>query len=170
MRGIAEEAGVDPALIAHYFGGKAPLFVEVARLPVDAAQVHSLLLDGEPESVGERLAALVLDVLETPASRRPLVGMVRAATSHPDAARLVRERLADEMIGPIAAGLGSDEPELRTALVMSQIVGLTMARYVVGLEPLASVDRARLVAAVAPTFQRYLTAPLDAAGARRPGG
>jgi len=86
---------------------------------------------------------------------------VRAAASEPEAARLVRERVTRELLAPVAAALGADEPALRAALVASQIVGLVMARHVVGIEPLASLGAERVAAALAPTLQRYLTGPLE---------
>jgi hypothetical protein len=64
----------------------------------------------------------------------------------------------------LADALGSDEPELRVGLVGSQMIGLMMARYIVQVEPLASVPASRVVQAIAPTLQHYLTDPLPAGG------
>jgi AcrR family transcriptional regulator len=159
MRSIAAEAGVDQALIAHYFGSKHKLFIAAVEFPLDPAKILPELLAGGRSTIGERLARLVLTMLEDPGARRRLTGLVRAASSEPDAARMLREFLMREVIAPVAEALGSDEPELRVSLVGSQIIGLMMARHIVGVEPLASLPAERVVELIAPTFQRYLTQP-----------
>jgi hypothetical protein len=68
----------------------------------------------------------------------------------------MRELLAGRILGPLAAALGTGDSELRAALVGSQVVGIVMARYVVGVETLAGLEPEELVDALAPTFQRYL--------------
>jgi hypothetical protein len=85
---------------------------------------------------------------------------VRAAASEPEAARLVRELVTGELLAPIIQALDVDDAPLRASLVGSQIVGLVMARYIVGVEPLASCPPEVVVAALAPTLQRYLAGPL----------
>lgn len=118
------------------------------------------MLAGDRGTIGGRLARVQLTLLEDPGARRRLTGLVRAASSEPDAARLLREFLMREVIGPVAEALGSDEPELRVSLVGSQVIGLVMARYIVEVEPLASLPAGRVVEMIAPTLQRYLVDPL----------
>jgi AcrR family transcriptional regulator len=163
LRSIAAEAGVDPALIAHFFGSKQRLFVEVVELPFDPAAVVPKVFGGEREGAGERVARFVLAVLEDPEGRRRMTGLVRAAASEPEAARMVRDRLTREVFARIAEALGAGDAELRASLVGSQVVGLVMARYVVRIEPLASLPADKLAAAIAPNLQRYLTEPLTLA-------
>lgn len=162
LRAVAAEAGVDQALIAHYFGSKHTLFVAAVEFPLDPDQMLPQLLDGDPATIGERLARAQVALLEVPDVRRRLAGLVRAASSEPDAARMLREFLMREVVRPVAEALGTDEPELRVSLVGSQIIGLMMARYIVKVEPLASLPAGRVVDLVAPTLQRYLTHPLGA--------
>jgi AcrR family transcriptional regulator len=160
LRSIAAEAEVDPRLVAHFFGTKQQLFVEVVQLPFDPAEALPRVFGGDPEHAGERFAEFVVGLLENPESRRPLVGLVRAATSEPEAARMVRELLAREILSRIVAELGSDDADLRASLVGSQVVGLLMARYIVRIEPLASLPAPEVAAAIAPNLQRYLVGPL----------
>ena len=79
-----------------------------------------------------------------------------------DAERLAAEvrELAREVLAPLAAAIDADRPELRAALCGSQLVGIVLARRVIGVRPLAQVDPDTLAAAVGPTLQRYLTGPL----------
>jgi AcrR family transcriptional regulator len=160
VRAVAREAGVDPALVAHYFGSKQRLFVEVSRLPFEPEAIVAHVVSGEPDHVGARLAQFVLGVLETPEGRERMTALVRAATSEPAAAEALRTLIQKGVVGPVAHGLGSERAELRATLAGSQVVGLIMARYIVGVEPLASAPADEVARAVAPTLQRYLTEPL----------
>jgi AcrR family transcriptional regulator len=161
IRAVAAEAGVDPALVSHFFGSKQELFLSVVALPFDPAVVLPRLVAGDPEGAGLRLARFVLGVLEDPEARARIVGMVRAAASEPAASEIVRGLITRQVIGPLAESLGAGDAELRASLVGSQIVGLVMARHVVGVEPLASRPAETLVQAIAPNLQRYLTGPLE---------
>jgi AcrR family transcriptional regulator len=160
MRGIAAEAGVDQALVAHFFGAKQQLFVEVVRLPFEPTELLPLLLEGDRETLGERLAGFVASVLESPEGRARVLGIVRAAASEPEAARMLREFLRGELLAPLAVQLGVEDAELRVTLAGSQIVGMVMARHVIEVEPLAELSSGELVALLAPTLQRYLVGEL----------
>jgi AcrR family transcriptional regulator len=161
MRGIATEAGVDARLVGHFFGSKQQLFVSVVELPFEPDEVFERMLAPGPEGLGQRLATFLVGVLDDPGARGTLVGMVRAAASEEEAATLVRGLVTDRMLGPLARRVGGADPELRAALLGSQVVGLTFARHVVGLEALATAPREHLVAALAPVLQHYLVGDLD---------
>lgn len=161
IRGIAQEADVDPALVLHFFGSKQKLFASVTALPFELEEAMPQIVDGPRSQLGTRLAAFLLDVLEDPDSRSAITGIVRAAASEPEAARAARELVTARVLVPIAERIEADQPELRASLVNSQMVGLIMARYIVALEPLASLPAERVVQAIAPNLQRYLAAPLD---------
>ncbi len=164
LRGIAGEAGVDAALVVRFYGSKDALFREVMALPPAVAEALAGLADGPTESVGRRLAEVIVGMLEDPRSRSIVLGRIRSASSHPEAAALVRETVTRD-IGRLAAAVTDDEPETRAVLVGSQIVGLALARYVVRVEPLASLPAADVVDYIAPTFQHYLVGPLRPAAA-----
>ncbi len=165
LRAIALEAGVDPTLVTHFHGSKQRLFAAVVELPFSPAEVLPGLLAGDRDGVGLRLARFVVGVAESEDGRRRVTGLVRAAASEPEAARLVRDLVTRELFAPMAEALDVEDAPLRASLVGSQVVGLVMARYVVGVEPLASCAPDVVVAAIAPTLQRYLTGPLPAASA-----
>ncbi|MGI8816655.1 MAG: TetR/AcrR family transcriptional regulator [Pseudonocardia sp.] len=160
VRSIAAAAGVDPAMVNHWFGGKDGLFTAALDLPVDPTAVIKLILGGGPEQAGERIVRTFLSVWD-PNGGGPFVAMLRSASSHEQAARMVREFVTDRIFGPLAATLDSDQPKLRATLCGSQVVGLGMTRYVIRLDPIASADVETLVAAIGPTLQRYLTGPLS---------
>ena len=161
LRGIAGEAGVDAALVVRFHGSKDALFREVMALPPAVAEAIAGLADGPEATVGRRLAEAIVGMLEDPRSRSVVLGRIRSASSHPDAAALVRETVTRD-VGRLVAALTDDEPETRAVLVGSQIVGLALARHVVRVEPLASLPAADVVDYVAPVFQHYLVEPLRA--------
>jgi AcrR family transcriptional regulator len=161
LRAIAARAEVDVALISHFFGSKQRLFVEVMGFPFSPSEVMPAIVGPGLDGAGERLARFIATLLEDPAGRARVLGIVRAAASEPAAARAVRDLLTRELIGTFVRHLGVPDADLRATLVGSQVVGLVMARYVVKVEPLASLEPEAVVRAVAPTLQRYLEAPLD---------
>jgi len=157
MRGIAAEAGVDQALVAHFFGAKQRLFVEVVRLPFAPSEILPRLLEGDRDGLGERIARFIASVLEDPEGRARVIGVVRAAASEPEVARMLREFMQGELWSPLAAHLAVPDAELRVTLAASQIVGLVMVRHVIAAEPLASLPGDELVEHLAPALQRHLT-------------
>ena len=160
IRGIAADAAVDPALVRHYFGSKEHLFIAALDFPADpAAVVPGMLADGR-EGLGLRLATFFLETWDHP-SGQPFLALMRSVAGNDDAAEMLRQFISREVIGRIAVALELDQPHLRAALAGSHLVGLAMMRYVIRLEPVASVDRATLARAVAPSIQRYFTDPLD---------
>jgi AcrR family transcriptional regulator len=160
IRAIAAEADVDPALVSHYFGTKQELFAAVTDLPWGLDEAMPWIIDGPRSKVGARFAQFFVGVLEDAESRRIVTSMVRAAASEPQAATLVRDLVAERVLKPIADALESDQPDLRAGLVNSQMVGVVMHRYIVGLEPIASLPPDELARALAPNLQRYLVGKL----------
>jgi AcrR family transcriptional regulator len=156
MRAIAADAGVDPRLITHFFGSKQELFVAVVELPFDPEPTFDALLSGGYAGVGARLAEFVLGMLDRPETRSTILGVIRAAASEDAAAEQIRQLLATRLLGPLARRVGADQPDLRAALVASQVVGLTFARHVVGFPALVEADRAALAGLLSKVFDVYL--------------
>jgi AcrR family transcriptional regulator len=168
MRAIAAAAGVDQKLIAHFFGSKQRLFVEVFTPPFDPAAVIPEVFAGDRATIGERVAHFLLTVLENPEGRRRMTGLIRAAASEPEAARMVRDLISREILTRIIQALDVEDADVRASLLGSQVVGLAMTRYIVGVEPLASMSPDAVAAAIAPNLQRYLVEPLPTVAKPRP--
>ena len=160
LRAIAADAGVDPGMVRHFFGSKAGLFQAAMQLPVDFERAVPALLAGGLDGIGERLVRFFLSIFEAPADRSPFITLIRSAVSHEESARMFREFLTEALVGRVAAALDRPSAELRATFVGSQMAGLALLRYVIGVEPLASADAETVVAAIAPTVQRYLTGDL----------
>jgi AcrR family transcriptional regulator len=163
IRYIATSAGVDPALVHHYFGSKDQLFVAAIEAPVDPGQLLPTLLAGGLDGIGERLVRTFLGIWDSPAGATG-AALLRSAVRHETAARLLREFVITQVMRRVGPHLSLDpaEARLRVSLVGSQLVGLAMVRYIVRIEPLASAPPDVIVAAIGPTLQRYITAPIGA--------
>lgn len=159
IRAIATDAGVDAALVHHYFGSKDDLFVAALALPVDPRAVIGAAVDGPAEEAAEKLLRTFLSIWDDPGFQPALLATVRRILE-PGGDRLIREGFLPVVLLPVGEQLGIDDPGLRMPLVASQVLGLILARYVVRVEPIASLDADRLVAIYAPTIQRYLTGEL----------
>ena len=161
IRAIAAAAGVDPALVHHYFGNKDQLFLAAVQAPYDPRKLLPTVLTGDRAGLGERLVRTFLALWDSPAGTAG-TALLRSAVGNEWTARLLREFLTIHVLRPILDHLDVDPAEvpLRGSLVASQLIGLAVMRHVIRLEPIASADPDALVAVIAPTIGRYLTAPL----------
>jgi AcrR family transcriptional regulator len=159
VRAIAAAASVDAALVHHYFGTKEDLFLAALQAPLNPREVLLPVASGGVPGAGERLLRTFFTVWDDEATRLPLLTLVRGVFD-PEGRNLVRDGFMRMVLGPVAAGLGIDQPERRMSLVASQLVGIVIVRYVVAVEPLASASPDELVATYAPILQGYLEDPL----------
>ncbi|MEW1646258.1 MULTISPECIES: TetR family transcriptional regulator [unclassified Streptomyces] len=160
VRGIAKAAGVDSALVHHYFGTKEQVFeasVEVAFAP--ATNAPEAVAEGPLDGVGERLTRFIFGVWENPATRKPLLAVVRSAVNNEAAAAVFRRLVVSQVLGRVAAQLDQPDAHLRAELAAAQLVGTAMLRYVIKVEPLASADPEQIIARLAPVVQGHLTGP-----------
>ena len=157
MRGIAARAGVDAALVHHYFGAKEQVFVAAMQVPAQPAELVSELTDGPPHELGARVVTVFLRIWGHPASRAPFLALLRNAIDHETAAAMLRQFIRAALLSRVAASLDVPDADLRVEIAASHLVGLALLRYVVRLEPLASATDAEVVRIVGPTVQRYLT-------------
>ncbi|MFC8537067.1 TetR family transcriptional regulator [Streptomyces sp. NPDC057249] len=152
IRSIARDANIDPSMVMRYFGNKEGLFA--------AASVIDLRLPELGAMPGKHIGAvLVGHFLDRWERDDVLTGLLRVGATNEAGAERIRTVFA-EQFGPVVAGLcpdPSDAPR-RAALAASQILGMALARYVLRLEPAVSMDRDEVIAWLAPTVQRYLTA------------
>jgi AcrR family transcriptional regulator len=158
IRGIATAAGVDPALVHHYFGSKDQLFLAAIEAPADPADLLPEVLAAGADQLGAAVVRMALHVWDGP-GRHAGLSLLRSAVGNEWTAKLLREFLVSKVLRRVVATLGFDPDEraARASLVASQLIGMVMVRYVLRLEPLASASPEAVVAALGPTVQRYLT-------------
>lgn len=158
VRAIAAEAGVDPAMIHHFFGSKEQLFIATVDLPAPALEAIRSALAGGPDGVGERLATVFFMVWEQEQARSSLLGILRSAMGGEDrAVDAFRQFLTSMLIDEIRPVIQAEDALLRALLMASQLVGVSMTRYVMRIEPIASAPVDEIIALVAPRVQSYVT-------------
>jgi AcrR family transcriptional regulator len=167
IRGIAAAAGVDPALVHHFFGPKESLFAAAMRLPFTPSEVVDAALSfpaGGVGGLGEHVLRTVLGIWDVPEGRAAFLGLLRSAVASEQAAAMLREFAAQAILGRIAQvatdASGGSDGDFRAALAASQVLGLALARYVLQLGPVAQASDEDLAAAIGPTLDRYLTGDL----------
>jgi AcrR family transcriptional regulator len=168
IRGIAGRAGVDPALVHHYFRTKEELFVAALELPMRPSEVLPQVLAGPRRNLGERVVRQFFAVWE-PRGRMgpsPIHTLLRSVATNERAATMLRQFIGRELLGRVARNLGVENAAFRAGLVGSQMVGVAMLRYILRLPPIANASLEDLVRALAPTVQRYLTGNLGGEGKR----
>lgn len=159
MRSIAADAGVDVALVSYYFGSKRALFGAAMQLVTNPAQVVAEALPGDLDTLPERLLRRLVQTWDDPKAGAPLRALVSGIGQDPAAAKLFREVIEREIIAPIAQRLGGGrDAELRAARLAVPMAGLVYARYVLRLEPLASLPPDDVVSLLAPVVGRALSA------------
>ncbi|MEN3121323.1 TetR family transcriptional regulator [Janibacter sp. LM] len=161
VRAVAREAEVDPALVHHYFAGKASLFAEVVGVPPGFEDEIVAAVEGPREGAGERIVRTFLGVWDSPQGRAHFQAMIGAVATHEGAARLLQDFVVRTVFVRIATHFadGEEVDELAVAAVGAQVVGLGMLRYVVRLPAMVEADPEDLVAVVGPAVQRLLEPP-----------
>jgi AcrR family transcriptional regulator len=163
IRAVAAGAGVDASMVMRYFGSKAGLFTAAATLDV---QIPDLRL-AAAEHRGELLARQFIARWEDTATDEQLIAVLRTAVTSDAVAARFQAAIGMLITEPIAA-LGGDDAAERGGYIAAQLLGLALCRYILRIEPLASLPADEVVAAVAPSIQRWLTwAKLP--GTARPG-
>lgn len=161
LRQIAREAGVDSALVHHYFEGKEDLFAACVELPAEPNDVLHGVHEILPEERGRFVARAVLRLWDGP-QQRALAAFLRGTISSTVRTRLLGSVVQRRILAHIVDGLPGDDDErrLRASLAATQVVGFIIVRYVVRLEPLASLSAQEAEDLLAPAVQRHLTGPL----------
>ncbi len=162
VRAIAARAGVDPAMVNHWFGGKSALFAAIIEVPFDPAELAERFIGGDKHTLGERIIRTFLTIWDTHEGR--FAALFHSVSNHDAAGQMLQELFAATVFGRITTVIGADRSELRAALCASQIIGMGVIRYVLKLEPIASARIDQLVPVVGPNLQRYLTGDVAAFG------
>jgi AcrR family transcriptional regulator len=167
IRAIAAGAGVDPALVHHFYGDKERLFAAAVQLPIVPSEVITAALadSARPTGVtaGQHMVASALALWESDVLVGPFQGLLRSALTSEQAARMLREFLTEAILAPVASLADDTDPggtQFRASLVASQMLGLALARYVLKFGPVAGASREELAAAIGPNIDRYLTGSL----------
>jgi AcrR family transcriptional regulator len=161
LRAVARRAGVDAALVHHYFSDKAALFAETIEVPVRPDLLVAEILRGPHEAIGASVVRTLIARFDDRMTRDTVIALIRTALGHEFAARMLRQFLLREVLQRITTELRLDDGELRAGLAASQLVGLIVARYGIRIGPLADATPDELVARIGPVVQWYLLGDRD---------
>ncbi len=156
LRSIAEDVGVDPALLIHYFGTKENLFTAALRWPVRPSEMFGGLEAVESAEAADLIVRTHLEMLESPQHRDDILALVRSAVSNPVAAKMLREFMTEALVARLGNVIDKPDARLRASLIAAQLVGIAMLRHVVQLEPLAGASKDEIASVVAPVIEHYL--------------
>jgi AcrR family transcriptional regulator len=157
IRAVARQAGVDAALVHHYFDSKDELFIEAMALPLDPRQVAAAILDGTREDLGRRIVTIFLGVWESDEGQQRMKAMLRSVVTSDEVARIMREGMTRMILEPVSHFVDLPDAKLRVGLIASHLIGVALTRYVVELEPVAAADLDPLVDRIAPAVQQYVS-------------
>ncbi|TGD86226.1 TetR/AcrR family transcriptional regulator [Mycolicibacterium sp. CH28] len=160
VRAIAAASGVDSALVHHYFGTKQQLFAAAINIPIDPMTVLGPLRETPVEDLGRVLPSILLPLWDSEMGTG-LLATLRSLLAGSEVG-LIRSFLQEVITAEIAPRV--DNPPgsgpLRVQFVASQLLGVAIARYIVRVEPFASLAPERVAETIAPNLQRYLTGEL----------
>ncbi|MFD1662520.1 TetR family transcriptional regulator [Streptomyces caeni] len=171
LRAVAAEADVDVALVSYYFGSKKGLFGAALALAGNPAETLARTVAGDPATFPQRALRDLLALWENPESGAPLRALIAAATQDQAITDLVKEMMEREMIDTIAARIGGADARTRAGAFCAHIAGLVVTRYILRLEPVASMAPDDIVRVYGPPLRLALREPpRRAAGRRHPYG
>jgi AcrR family transcriptional regulator len=155
IRAVAARAGVDASMVMRYFGSKAGLFTAAVTMDLQVPDLRSVPASRR----GELLVRHFVSRWEDPLHDDEMIALLRTGVTSETVAKRLQAVLGQLITEPIAA-LGSERAAERSTLIATQLLGLALCRYILRFEPLASLPADDVVAAVAPSVQRYLTRPV----------
>jgi AcrR family transcriptional regulator len=160
IRSIAAGAGVDAALVHHYFGTKQQLFAAAIHAPINPMEVIGALREVPVEELGLVLPTVILPIWDSEMGKG-FIATLRSLMAGSEVG-LIRSFLQEVISAEI--GPRVDDPpgsgRTRVQYVASQLLGVVMARYILELEPFASLPVEQIAATIGPNLQRYLTGEL----------
>ena len=156
IRAVARAAGVDPALVYHYFGNKDGLLDAATNPPQRWLQTVANTWATPVPELGTALLRLMLGAWADDEIGPVLRAVLQTAAHEPTTREKLRRVVETSLMGVSQLGVDERDRTVRSGLVSSQLMGLAMMRYIWKIEPVASMSDDELVAAIAPNLQHYI--------------
>src|SRR3954471_15677638 len=148
IRAVARGTGVDPALVMQYFGSKEGLFAAAMK----GAHGGGSARTAPREEIPSAVLRDALAKFEETDDRGAAIALLRNFLTHPEANRIMRDDVMCAVIGDLARTIGGPDAELKAALLLSCVAGMSLARYLLELPALADADRADIERLMEPAL------------------
>lgn len=157
IRAIAADARIDPSMVMRYYGSKEGLFAAAVNIDLGLPDLGA----ASPDTAGELLTRRFLTLWEQSPGNELLLTLLRSAVTDDLLIDRVQQVFASQVI-PAVLRFGDPAGATRRAgLIVTQLLGLALCRYILRLPPVVSMTPEQLLADIAPTIQRYLTSPYE---------
>jgi AcrR family transcriptional regulator len=157
---VAEDADVDVALISYYFGSKRGLFGAAMALVANPAEAVAEVVQGDLATLGPRALGRMLGTWDSPEAGPALLAMLRRVAADDNSAALVREVLERELMGRVADRIGGPQARARAMMFCTQMAGIIVTRYLLRMEPIASMAVEDVVRHYGPAIQAAIQGPV----------
>lgn len=156
IRAVAAAADIDPSMVIRYYGSKEGLFAAAAHVDLQLPNLSSV----PARHRGRALLEHFIRRWEGDLSDDVLVLLLRSAVTDERAAQRLQAVFREQLVGTMSRISDPQEALRRAGLIASQVLGLALGRYLLKIPGLADRPAEDLIADLAPTIQRYLSAPL----------
>lgn len=153
IRAIAADAAIDPSMVMRYFGSKDGLFAAAVDVRLDLPDLAA----AEPNTLGELLIRRFLAIWEDQPDNKVLVILLRSSITDEGVSERFRQIFAEQVLPAVLRFGDPADAQRRGGLIVTQLLGLALCRYVLELPPVVGLARDQIIADIAPTLQRYLT-------------
>ncbi|WP_328408700.1 TetR/AcrR family transcriptional regulator [Nocardia sp. NBC_00403] len=163
IRAIAADAAIDPSMVMRYFGSKDGLFAAAVDVELNLPDLAS----AEPDAVGELLVRRFLAIWEDQPDNKVLLILLRSSIADEAVSERFRQVFAEQVLPAVLRFGDPADAQRRGGLIVTQLLGLALCRYVLRLPPVVGLSREQIIVDIAPTLQRYLTSsPIEASSGR----
>ncbi|WP_063046678.1 TetR/AcrR family transcriptional regulator [Nocardia pseudovaccinii] len=153
IRAIAADAAIDPSMVMRYFGSKDGLFAAAVDVRLDLPDLAA----ADPDALGELLVRRFLAVWEDQSDNKVLVILLRSSITDEGVSQRFRQIFAEQVLPAVLRFGDPADAQRRGGLIVTQLLGLALCRYVLELPPVVGLTREQIITDIAPTLQRYLT-------------
>lgn len=158
MKSVAAVAGVAPTVVKSLYANKEDLFVAAMRLPFEPSKAIPDLIAPGIDGLGDRLVEFMLRLMADEQARGDIAELAATGSQFASAGQTsaLIEFFQDNVIDTIVAALGIPDARLRGALITAELGGIAAMRYIVKVEPLASLAEHEIVRLIGPRVQELL--------------
>ncbi|MFF0494701.1 TetR family transcriptional regulator [Nocardia sp. NPDC004068] len=152
IRAIAADAGIDPSMVMRYYGNKEGLFSAALDVELELPDLAAV----DPESFGDVLVRRFLELWEESPGNEILLTLLRSAVTDEAVVERIRQMFVGQVMPVVLRVSDPADAPRRAGLIVTQILGLALCRYVLRLPPVVALTPERIRADIGPTIQRYL--------------